>query len=168
MRPTLRTFRDEHGRELVDVPDAPLPDPDAPAPVRFLPAYDNVVLSHADRSRYVPDDVAALATEGPVHGTVLVDVGDHVGRRRPEDRVPRLARTPDRGAGQDGDPRGLARVPPVEVVALLLLPHAPEASEPVLHGEHVARQGAEHGGIPLGDVIGERERMWREERLWRG
>ena len=39
---------------------------------------------------------------------------------------------------------------------------------PVLHGEHVARQGAEHGGIPLGDVIGERERMWREERLWRG
>ena len=55
------------------MPDAPLPDPDVPAPVRFLPEYDNAVLSHADRSRYTPDDIAALATDGPVHGTALVD-----------------------------------------------------------------------------------------------
>lgn len=73
MRPTLRVFHDERGRELFDVPDAPLPDPDTPAPVRFLPEYDNAVLSHSDRSRYTPDDMAALATDERVLGTVLVD-----------------------------------------------------------------------------------------------
>ena len=73
LRPRLRTFRDERNRELFDVEDGVLPDEHTPAPVRFLPEYDNALLSHADRARYTPDDIGSLLTAGPVHGTVLVD-----------------------------------------------------------------------------------------------
>ncbi len=75
LRPLLRTFRDERGRELVDLPNAPRPDPDTPAPPRFLPEFDNVLLSHADRSRFVSEEQRARlpATVGPVHGSVLND-----------------------------------------------------------------------------------------------
>ena len=69
--PKLRTFRDPSGRELFDLPRAPRPDPATPAPVRFLPEYDNVVLGHADRSRVVPPGVPQWTAVG--WGTVLVD-----------------------------------------------------------------------------------------------
>jgi hypothetical protein len=75
LAPGLRAYRDEKGQELWDVPDAPRPDPDTPAPPRFLPDFDNVLLSHGDRGRIVPDAYRPrLATvNGVLPGTVLVD-----------------------------------------------------------------------------------------------
>ena len=55
MRPALRVSRDEGGRELLDVPDALIADPDVPAPVRFMPAFDNALLGHKDRTRIIDE-----------------------------------------------------------------------------------------------------------------
>jgi len=71
----LRRFRDEKGRELLDVPRAPLPGGDVPAPVRFLPKWDNVLLGFADRARILPDEhrKTIIGANGDVAQTFLVD-----------------------------------------------------------------------------------------------
>lgn len=75
LRPETITFRDESGRELFDVPDAPRPEPDTPAPPRFVPDYDNLMLSHADRSRIIAGDHKkhVFLSAARVRATVLVD-----------------------------------------------------------------------------------------------
>ncbi len=71
----LRRFRDERGRELLDLPRAPLPAADSAAPVRFLPRFDNLVLSHADRTRVIAEEHRNVVIHGGgmVEATFLVD-----------------------------------------------------------------------------------------------
>jgi hypothetical protein len=75
LRPQLVTFRDHRKRELFDLPDAPRPPEETPAPVRFLPGFDNAILAHADRSRIIADDHRKLVTTKnlQVLPTFLVD-----------------------------------------------------------------------------------------------
>jgi hypothetical protein len=75
-RLNLRRFRSEAGGELVDVPRAPLPDPDTPAPVRFLPTWDATLLAHARRTGILPEEFRPriFSTKTPHSlGTFLVD-----------------------------------------------------------------------------------------------
>jgi hypothetical protein len=78
----LRRFKTEHGGDLVDLPRAPLPDPETPAPVRFLPIWDATLLVHARRTQILPEEhrprvfnartpqsVATFLVDGQVAGT---------------------------------------------------------------------------------------------------
>ena len=87
LRPKLRVFRDDKGRELFDLPKAPRPPASTPAPVRFLPDYDNLMLGHADRRRVVADEhrpklatknlriLASYLVDGFIRGTWRVERG---------------------------------------------------------------------------------------------
>ncbi len=123
LRPRLRSFRDEQGRELLDVAHGPLPHRDTPAPPRFLPGGDNAVLSHADRSRIVCDAHRRCVTanqtflvDGYVRGTWKVMSGRKVttlviSPLAPIDRDDRLALAEEGAAllafalGEDSDRR---------------------------------------------------------------
>jgi hypothetical protein len=75
LRPALVTFASDEGRELFDLPGAPRPGPDTEAPVRLVAEFDNLILSHADRSRVIADDnrKRLYTKNGIFPGTVLVD-----------------------------------------------------------------------------------------------
>ena len=75
LRPELIIYRDGQGREFFDLPGAPLPSIDTPAPIRFIPMFDNLVLAHDDRSRIIADEYKPIVFPGlsVVHPTILID-----------------------------------------------------------------------------------------------
>ncbi|GLY96890.1 winged helix DNA-binding domain-containing protein [Actinoplanes sp. NBRC 103695] len=82
LRPELVTYRSEHGTELFDLPGRDLPEEDLPAPVRFLPGFDNVTFGYADRRRIIDDErrpvlveFAAFTVDGRVRGAWKIRAG---------------------------------------------------------------------------------------------
>jgi hypothetical protein len=110
----LRRFRDEEGKELVDLPRAPLPGPETPVPPRFLPTWDATLLVHARRTQILPEEYRprvfntkapnsfnTFLIDGQVAGTWRFDGGriaispfhplDKRSRRELDDEAERLA-----------------------------------------------------------------------------
>ncbi|HJT92925.1 MAG TPA: winged helix DNA-binding domain-containing protein [Mycobacterium sp.] len=76
LSPRLKTFKSERGQALYDLPDAPRPSADTPAPVRLVAPFDNILLSHAERTRIISDEHRKRlfsGRNGVFPGTVLVD-----------------------------------------------------------------------------------------------
>jgi hypothetical protein len=75
LRSSLVTFRDEQGAELFDLPTAPRPGGEVPAPARLVAEFDNLVLSHAERSRVISAEATGrlYTVNGVIPGTVLID-----------------------------------------------------------------------------------------------
>ena len=126
LQPELRLFRNEAGRVLYDVPGAPLPPGDTPAPPRFLPMWDSVLLAYEDRSRIVPpeyrsrvvqtngDFLAAFMVDGRVAGLWRAEAPN--GRTRIAwDAFERLTRKAERGLAEEA-----------ERLAAFVEPHEPE------------------------------------------
>jgi hypothetical protein len=99
----LRRFRAEDGAELLDLPRAPRPDPETPAPVRFLPVWDATLLVHARRTGLLPEryrqrifntraphSFSTFLVDGRVTGTWRHEDGRI--RLEPFERIPRKVR----------------------------------------------------------------------------
>jgi hypothetical protein len=124
LHPSLRVTADENGTQLFDLPDAPRPDPDAPAPARFLPEYDNLLFSHADRTRVNPHGyrVPLFAGNGASLGYVLLD-GIYRGVWRvTRTAAPKRARRADSANGA-GRAAGAAPTQGAEGTVLLTVEH---------------------------------------------
>ncbi|MDI9884422.1 winged helix DNA-binding domain-containing protein [Streptomyces sp. HNM0645] len=102
LRPELAAFHDDKGVELFDLPEGPRPDPDTPAPPRLLPEFDNLLLSHADRSRFVPPDFRDRTWKGNQARSVLLVDGRVAGIWRTGGRGGTGGRKRDRDAEAGG------------------------------------------------------------------
>lgn len=128
LRPRLRTFRDHEERELLDVLDGPLPDPDVPAPPRFLPEFDNLLLSHADRARVLHAHGPGLPfPRGTWIGTLLVD-GFYRANWKIAEEKDAATLTIDRFTARPDDPAGTAEDIAAEAARLLAFV-APDAAD---------------------------------------
>jgi hypothetical protein len=131
LRPRLRTFRDERGRELFDEPSGPLPDPDTPAPPRFLPEYDNALLGYADRARIVTEEARQqIWTENGYLSAILID--GFVGGQWKVERKRKTATLTARLFGEPSSPDRAAVEEEAERLLRFLAPDAVERRIEVL------------------------------------